>query len=211
MNMMNKPSFLTRLMLAFAAATLAATAFAVPPAAAQIQSVDPNDAIGTDDGDPAATDVEATDDTTIQDGVPTDGLPPGQTTPDVMSPPVEPAPPSSEQDTTYQQDDLIGAAEGVFGKGSKGLAGIIEKILKLSWACAMARARSITRWKANDRLTGQARRSGSMWVPMRAAPSFWSIIFMILKISIAAILRQRASLIWLADSTRAICDAVMLY
>ena len=30
----------------------------------------------------------------------------------------------------YQKDDLIGAAEGVFGKGAEGLAGIIEKILK---------------------------------------------------------------------------------
>ncbi|PXA99467.1 DUF1134 domain-containing protein [Nostoc sp. 3335mG] len=31
---------------------------------------------------------------------------------------------------TFQQDDLIGAAEGVFGKGAAGLAGIIENILK---------------------------------------------------------------------------------
>jgi hypothetical protein len=33
-------------------------------------------------------------------------------------------------DTTYNKDDVIGAAEGVFGKGAKGLADIIEKILK---------------------------------------------------------------------------------
>ena len=32
--------------------------------------------------------------------------------------------------STYQEDDLIGAAEGVFGKGAKGLAGVIEDILK---------------------------------------------------------------------------------
>jgi hypothetical protein len=31
---------------------------------------------------------------------------------------------------TYKRDDLIGAAEGVFGKGAAGLAGVIEKILK---------------------------------------------------------------------------------
>ena len=31
---------------------------------------------------------------------------------------------------TYKKDDVIGAAEGVFGKGAAGLAGIIEKILK---------------------------------------------------------------------------------
>ncbi|MBN9146322.1 MULTISPECIES: DUF1134 domain-containing protein [unclassified Novosphingobium] len=32
--------------------------------------------------------------------------------------------------TTYHQDDLIGAAEGVFGKGAKGLAQLIQDILK---------------------------------------------------------------------------------
>ncbi len=31
---------------------------------------------------------------------------------------------------TYRKDDLIGAAEGVFGKGAKGLAEIVEKILR---------------------------------------------------------------------------------
>ena len=32
--------------------------------------------------------------------------------------------------TTYRKDDLLGAAEGVFGKGAKGLAGIIEDLLR---------------------------------------------------------------------------------
>ena len=32
--------------------------------------------------------------------------------------------------TTYKEDDLIGAAEGVFGKGAEGLAGLIEDLLK---------------------------------------------------------------------------------
>lgn len=31
---------------------------------------------------------------------------------------------------TYHKDDLIGAAEGVFGKGAAGLAGLLENILK---------------------------------------------------------------------------------
>ncbi len=31
---------------------------------------------------------------------------------------------------TYRKDDVIGAAEGVFGKGAKGLAELVEKILK---------------------------------------------------------------------------------
>lgn len=39
-----------------------------------------------------------------------------------------PTPPANG--TTYHQDDLIGAAEGVFGKGAKGLAQLIQDILK---------------------------------------------------------------------------------
>ncbi len=35
-----------------------------------------------------------------------------------------------EPSKTYKKDDLIGAAEGVFGKGAKGLAEMLEKILK---------------------------------------------------------------------------------
>ncbi len=35
-----------------------------------------------------------------------------------------------EDETTYGEDDLIGAAEGVFGKGAEGLAKMIEDLLK---------------------------------------------------------------------------------
>lgn len=38
--------------------------------------------------------------------------------------------PNSVTTSTYRQDDLVGAAEGVFGKGAKGLAGLIEDILR---------------------------------------------------------------------------------
>ena len=37
---------------------------------------------------------------------------------------------ASQQGATYKKDDLIGAAEGVFGKGAEGLARMIEWILK---------------------------------------------------------------------------------
>lgn len=37
---------------------------------------------------------------------------------------------SQGSETTYGQDDLIGAAEGVFGKGAEGLAGMIEGLLR---------------------------------------------------------------------------------
>jgi hypothetical protein len=40
------------------------------------------------------------------------------------------AAPAPGTKATYKKDDLIGAAEGVFGKGAKGLAEMVEKILK---------------------------------------------------------------------------------
>ena len=36
---------------------------------------------------------------------------------------------ASAQGGTYKRDDLVGAAEGLFGKGAKGLAGLIEDML----------------------------------------------------------------------------------
>lgn len=38
--------------------------------------------------------------------------------------------PTVASDTTYKEDDLIGAAEGVFGDGAQGVAGMIRKLLK---------------------------------------------------------------------------------
>lgn len=42
----------------------------------------------------------------------------------------EPAEAVAANDATYAEDDLIGAAEGVFGKGAEGLARMIEDLLK---------------------------------------------------------------------------------
>ena len=39
-------------------------------------------------------------------------------------------PAAADTSTTYHKDDLIGAAEGVFGKGASGLAGMIEDLLR---------------------------------------------------------------------------------
>ncbi len=52
--------------------------------------------------------------------------------PDAVPPPTETTAANAGvgRETTYGEDDLIGAAEGVFGKGAKGLAGLIEKALK---------------------------------------------------------------------------------
>ncbi len=49
-------------------------------------------------------------------------------TADVVTP--DTGAPVTDGSGTYKRDDVIGAAEGVFGKGAKGLAGLIENILR---------------------------------------------------------------------------------
>jgi hypothetical protein len=111
--------FFKRMLLVVASGALVAT-----PSLAQINTVDPNEVIDSDLGTPPpVANPPAQPDTTVQDGVPTDGAAAG--TASGAAPPVKP----SEQNT-YQEDDLIGAAEGVFGKGAQGLGKLIEDILK---------------------------------------------------------------------------------
>jgi hypothetical protein len=98
--------------------------FAVAPGSAQITSVDPNDAIDSDLGTPPpATTPPVEENVTVQDGVPTDGE-----SVTSSAPATTPVTPSDQE--TYQEDDLIGAAEGVFGKGAQGLGKLMEDILK---------------------------------------------------------------------------------
>lgn len=105
------------------------------PAAAQITTIDPNTAIDSDLDQPqqqppvqqqTPPPAPVEQQPPYQEPVPPPAAPADQ--------PVAAAPsaPSAAraQATTYQQEDLIGAAEGVFGKGASGLAGIIEDILK---------------------------------------------------------------------------------
>ena len=104
---------------------LAAGALVASPAMAQINTVDPNDVIDSDLGTPPpapATAPAADVAPTVQDGVPTDAP---ATLPETST-----ASPAISTEATYQQDDLIGAAEGVFGKGAQGLGKLIEDILK---------------------------------------------------------------------------------
>lgn len=94
---------------------------AVAPVAAQVSTVDPNEAIDADLAPPGGSSE----------------LPPDPAAP----PPIEPvpaapasAPPGTAaapaSSTSYQKDDVVSAAEGVFGKGAEGLASMIEKILQ---------------------------------------------------------------------------------
>jgi hypothetical protein len=124
--------------LGIAAAMLAAAGLIAGPAAAQVNTVDPNTQIDADLVPGAPAGANSTSETTPP--------PPASTT--VSDPAVTPAAeagtgvsttsastsaagvPENAASSTYKKDDLIGAAEGVFGKGAEGLAGIIEKILK---------------------------------------------------------------------------------
>lgn len=101
------------------------------PAMAQMRTIDPNSAIDAD----------------LQPGAQPTPPPPSSGTPAYPEPqpPVEtqPQPATTAAPTTsasstsasppagaaYKRDDVIGAAEGVFGKGAEGLAAMIEKIL----------------------------------------------------------------------------------
>ncbi len=112
-------SFWKSTLLVMAAGMLAAS-----PALAQISTVDPNDVIDSDLGTPPpAASPPAEENVTVQDGVPTDG---GVAEAQQRS--TSPATPPDQN--TYQEDDLIGAAEGVFGKGAQGLGKLMEDILK---------------------------------------------------------------------------------
>jgi len=98
------------------------------PVSAQVTTIDPNTAIDSDIESPPPAREEA---------------PPPQDDPFVVPPQQNyDAPPAprdargSELSTrrqaskTFQRDDLIGAAEGVFGKGASDLARVIENILR---------------------------------------------------------------------------------
>jgi hypothetical protein len=103
-----------------------------PPAAAQVRSVDPNTVAAQSDVAPLPGERGTA---VAPPGAPAAPLPqaamPSSTPP--AADPNLPAPPASTLATqkvpTYRKDDLIGAAEGVFGKGAAGLAGIVERIL----------------------------------------------------------------------------------
>jgi hypothetical protein len=104
---------------------LAAGALVASPAMAQINTVDPNDVIDSDLGTPPpapATAPAADVAPTVQDGVPTEAP---ATLPETST-----ASPAIPTEATYQEDDLIGAAEGIFGKSAQGLGKLIEDILK---------------------------------------------------------------------------------
>jgi hypothetical protein len=118
---------------------LAAAGMAVTPLAAQAQvrTVDPNTAIDADlapvpPSNGAPTDPGVDSSVPPSSGATQDSVPPATGSSTATGAPVTAnSPPAALTPAeSYQEDDLIGAAEGVFGKGAEGLAGMIEKILK---------------------------------------------------------------------------------
>ena len=99
------------------------------PLAAQMRTVDPNSAIDADlapsASAPAAL-VAPQQDEAVDAG-PQDVAPPAAS----AAPNPALAQTTAAADAgTYKREDLIGAAEGVFGKGAQGLAGMLEKLLR---------------------------------------------------------------------------------
>lgn len=110
----------------------AAFAMIVSPAAAQVRSIDPDTAI---DGDIGARPAQAPAPAPVTTSVPVYAPASNPVPANPVPAPGEPIPPLAPvaiptNGGTFHKDDLIGAAEGVFGKGSRGLAMMIEDILK---------------------------------------------------------------------------------
>lgn len=141
---------MTRIRIKIAAMTVAlayALMLGAAPIAAQVQAIDPNFAIDSDlapVAQPIGTEVGTTPalpaeplPTTVESAPtrPANELP-SANAPEA-APNAEPMPtPAPTGDVAaaaaggYREDDLIGAAEGVFGKGASGLADLIKDLLK---------------------------------------------------------------------------------
>ena len=104
---------------------MAAIGLAMSTVHAQVQTVDPNQAIDADLAPPGGTTTVPAD--------PAYPPPPDPAYPQASSAAAgttEPSAATQPASATYQRDDVVSAAEGVFGKGAEGLASLIEKILK---------------------------------------------------------------------------------
>ena len=112
-----------------------AATFAAVPLTAQVRTIDPNQAASI--AAPAPTATQRSTAQTSADDRPQVPTPPNAAVED--TPPPAPLPPAdtaaadaahASAQGTYQQNDILSAAEGVFGKGAEGLAKIIEKTFK---------------------------------------------------------------------------------
>lgn len=119
---------------AMAAGLACAFALVATGVSAQVQTVDPNAVI---DGDLAPSAKPVGSEVGTTPALAAEPLPATTETTGAMPSnelPAVPAPVAAQRATAqgagYREDDLIGAAEGVFGKGASGLADIIKDLLK---------------------------------------------------------------------------------
>ena len=122
-----------------AAALMVAGAAGPLAASAQVRTIDPNQAIDGDLGGPPPARATPRNNQSVPPAYPDEPVPAGDQQP-VPPPPPPPAGTTAGQerraeattqaDQTFKRDDLIGAGEGVFGKGAEGFASIIERILR---------------------------------------------------------------------------------
>lgn len=124
--MLHLADFLRR--RAAAVLLLALAAIGPAPLAAQLQTIDPDTAIDGDLYAPAPATAPASY-PRVEATYPADTQP-AVTTPYYTDPVVQPAVAEPGSGATWQEDDLVGAAEGVFGKGAQGLAELIRDLLK---------------------------------------------------------------------------------
>jgi hypothetical protein len=126
-------TFATSRIRTVVSAALALLVLAAAPAGAQVRAVDPDAAIDADlsgrtaQPAPIANAVTAATTPAPYPGVESVSAVDTWNKTDIGNAETFPAQATAE---TFRQDDLIGAAEGVFGKGAQGLAGIIEDILR---------------------------------------------------------------------------------
>ena len=130
-----------KIRMEFGVASLAALVATMPAAgSAQIQTVDPSSPQVSSDLAPVPA-QEAEYGTQMQPPADRQSLPePGYASQPAPPPPVYRAAPGaaqqgaatgapSEANATYREEEVFGAAENVFGKGAKGLAETLEKVL----------------------------------------------------------------------------------
>lgn len=126
----------------FAAALLAAFSLTAAPLAAQVETIDPDAAHEAPiDGDreaptgelPPVTDsaIPAAEPDATYEAPVTEAEQPqwNEQSAEAAASDAAAGPQAENSATTYREDDLIGAAEGVFGKGAEGVAKMIRKLL----------------------------------------------------------------------------------
>jgi hypothetical protein len=127
------------LLIALAAAVLALVT-PLAPAMAQVRTVDPDAAIDGDlNGGSTTFSPSPATELPPESAGPAPAVSPAPAQPEggvstwnpdeIGAPPAGTATPAADSSTTYHEDDLIGAAEGVFGKGAEGLANVIKDLL----------------------------------------------------------------------------------